>query len=118
MSNQRWRYSDAGPIFNFTVKKNIATDSVYLSDLSYLPTWVFKGNTGVNREYIILPSEVSFYHNTRPYLSERDLVLMRESFVDMIRIMEPEGAKLVKTINYDIGRLLEMSQYPSRINNF
>ena len=41
VSNQRWRYSDGGMIFNFNITKNIFTDSVYVSDINYLPNLGF-----------------------------------------------------------------------------
>jgi len=59
ISNQRWRYSDAGVILNLEISKNITEDSVYISGVEYLPTWVFKGNTEKGKEYIILPSQIN-----------------------------------------------------------
>ncbi|MBK9099969.1 MAG: CapA family protein [bacterium] len=59
ISNQRWRYSDAGVIIKLEISKNIFTDSIYISEVNYLPTWVFRGQTEKGREYIILPSQNS-----------------------------------------------------------
>ncbi len=82
ISNQRWRYSDAGVMLKIKVSKNILTDSVYLSSVSYLPTWVFKGKTKNGREYIILPAEKSYDDSLFSYLSKSDKEKMSQAFED------------------------------------
>jgi len=83
VSNQRWRYSDGGIIFNFNITKNIYTDSVYISDISYMPIWVFKGDTKMGKEFIILPSS-DYNHNEYDYLTEADADSMKLSYFDTI----------------------------------
>ena len=56
ISNQRWQYSDAGVIIKIKVSKNILSDSVYLSGVSYLPTWVYK-------EILKREESILFYHH-------------------------------------------------------
>jgi len=87
ISNQRWRYSDAGVILNIQISKNKFTDSVYLSDVSYLPTWVFKGQTEKGREYIILPSQIEANDSSYHYLTNADRKLMNEAFYDTKEII-------------------------------
>jgi len=82
ISNQRWRYSDAGVIIKVKVSKKILTDSVYLSSVEYLPTWVFKGKTKKGREYIILPVTNSYDDSIYSYLSESDKEKMHQAFED------------------------------------
>jgi hypothetical protein len=82
ISNQRWHYSDAGVILNIQISKNIFGDSVYISDVNYLPTWVFKGSTEKGREYIILPSEAGGEDSTYNFLTPEDRKLMIEAFND------------------------------------
>jgi poly-gamma-glutamate capsule biosynthesis protein CapA/YwtB (metallophosphatase superfamily) len=82
ISNQRWRYSDAGVILKLKISKNILTDSIYLSGVSYLPTWVFKGKTKKGREYIILPSQKSYDDSSYSYLSKSDKEKMQQAFDD------------------------------------
>ncbi|MFC2103022.1 CapA family protein [Bacteroidota bacterium] len=82
ISNQRWRYSDAGVILQLQISRNIKTDSVYLNKVSFLPTWVFKGNTDNGREYIVLPSDLSYFDPTRYYLSGTDSSSMSQSYND------------------------------------
>jgi len=82
ISNQRWRYSDAGVILKIEVSKNIFTDSVYVSDVRYLPTWVFKGKTNKGKEYIILPATKSYDDSIYSYLSKSDKEMMYQAFED------------------------------------
>lgn len=86
ISNQRWRYSDAGIILNIEISKNILTDSIYISEVNYLPTWVFRGQTDFGREYIILPSHNSD-DSTYYYLTDQDKKLMKEAFSDTKEII-------------------------------
>lgn len=86
VSNQRWRYSDAGLILNIQISKNILTDSIYIREVNYLPTWVFKGETEKGREYVILPSQLS-NDTTCNYLTKHDKKLMEEAFSDTKEII-------------------------------
>ncbi len=87
ISNQRWRYSDAGLILSITLAKNILKDSVYISDVQYLPTWVFKGEVGGKKEYVIIPEDPSKPDSTYNYLSEKDLKDMKQAFEDTKEII-------------------------------
>jgi poly-gamma-glutamate synthesis protein (capsule biosynthesis protein) len=80
ISNQRWKYSDAGVVIKIKVSKNILSDSVYLSGVSYLPTWVFKGKTKKAREYIILPATKSYDDSIYSYLSKSDKERIQQAF--------------------------------------
>jgi len=87
ISNQRWRYSDAGLLLNIQISKNIFTDSVYIEQVNYLPTWVFKGETNKGREYIILPSSIDQNDSSYYYLTNQDKKLMNEAFDDTKEIL-------------------------------
>ncbi len=84
LSNQRWRYSDGGVIFNFNITKNIYTDSIYVSDINYLPIWVFKGKTEKGREYIILPAQKFETNDTYEFMTVADIDSMKKSYYDTI----------------------------------
>ena len=87
ISNQRWRYSDAGVILNIQISKNKITDSLYISSVNYLPTWVFKGQTEKGREYIILPSSITEADSAYSYLTKNDWTLLKQSFDDTKEII-------------------------------
>lgn len=80
ISNQRWRYSDSGAILNIEVTKN-QNDSIWISQSSIIPTWVFKGNSGIKNEFIILPSDTLQY-KLPDYLSSNDRSKLIQSFND------------------------------------
>ena len=82
ISNQRWRFSDAGVILNISISKDLKRDSVYLSNVSYIPTWVFKGNTKKGKEYIILHANKSYDDPSYSYLSNSDNEKMHQAFED------------------------------------
>ena len=71
LSNQRWRYSDAGVILNIALTKNISSGIVKLSCVSIQPTWVFKGRSENKNEFLILPTDIA---NNKDYnfLTEAD----------------------------------------------
>ena len=82
ISNQRWRYSDAGFILNIQLVKNRNTDSIYIKNVSYIPTWVFKGMTKEKKEYVILPSTISPEDSILNYLTKIDKKNMLQAFDD------------------------------------
>lgn len=56
-SNQQARYKDAGMILTINIKKDFVNNKFDISEVKYLPTWVFKGNTTNSKEYVIIPSK-------------------------------------------------------------
>ena len=94
ISNQRWRYSDAGVILSITLAKNILTDSVYISDVEYLPTWVFKGEINGKKEYMILPEDSTKADSVYTYFSKKDLKDMKQAFADTKEIITKYTGKV------------------------
>jgi len=86
ISNQRWRYSDAGIIVNFKISKNTLTGEKKLKELTFLPTWVFKGPTEKGKEYIIFPAEYSLKDSVPEFFTAKDIWYMKESFFDTYSI--------------------------------
>jgi poly-gamma-glutamate capsule biosynthesis protein CapA/YwtB (metallophosphatase superfamily) len=93
ISNQQWRYSDAGVILNISISKNITTDSIYISNVSFVPTWVYKGNAGKGNEYIILPSH-KYEDSSYSFLSKVEREKMKEAFLDTKEILKKYSQKL------------------------
>ncbi len=96
ISNQRWRYSDGGPILNFTVEKNNSTKKMKLISVDLIPTWVFKGESEKGLEYVIYPSQLSSKEIEIDYFSKSDYDEMTKSFNDISDIMLPKSSKIVK----------------------
>jgi len=95
VSNQQWRYSDAGVILNFELEKNKFTDRIKLKNLSCVPTYVFKGTIDGKKEYLILPSG-NYADTTYTFLSSGLREKVKEAFVDSKEI-------LTKSVNISIN---------------
>jgi poly-gamma-glutamate synthesis protein (capsule biosynthesis protein) len=80
ISNQRKRYTDCGVILNFSISKNRAGE-ITLSNVGYLPTWVFKGEVDKKNEFVILPSDTSAF-KLPSYLTKNDRTKLLQSFSD------------------------------------
>ena len=87
VSNQRWRYSDAGVILNFDVSKNLKSGKLKLEDVSFIPTWVYKGYTEIGKVFIVYPADEVFSDSLPEYFTEKDKELMEESFYDTIEVI-------------------------------
>ncbi len=80
ISNQQDRYKDAGMILTLSLSKDFMNNKIELTEVNYLPTWVFKGNTSKGKEYVILPA-VEIYDSTIT-LTKNENVKMNQAFDD------------------------------------
>lgn len=96
ISNQRWRYSDAGMILQFNISKNHSKDNMEIKSFSYLPTWVFKGLDKGKREYYILPTERFLDNKKIKFLTRADRDSMARSLRDTERILKRYSANIKK----------------------
>ncbi len=86
ISNQRWRYSDAGVILTLNISKNLRSDSVYISSVKYTPTWVFKGIIDGEKHYVILP-ETTNQDSIYNFLDSSNKFKMEQAFSDTKEIL-------------------------------
>ena len=86
ISNQRWRYSDCGVILKIKLTKNIFTNRVRISNISYLPTWVYKGKIDAYNRFVILPSDTNRY-KLPVYLSKTDKLKLIQSYSDSEKLL-------------------------------
>ncbi len=86
ISNQRWRYSDCGVILNFSLEK-MNENKIVLDTISIIPTWVFKGNTGNQNSFVIIPSDTSYFKNFPDYITNNDKEKILQSFNDTKRTL-------------------------------
>ncbi len=95
ISNQTWRYSDCGVILNFTITKNFKKDYVTLTEIDFLPTWVYKGlNEKGKDSYYILPATLFFTNSLPKFISLEDKKRFEESINDTKLKMNENGANL------------------------
>ena len=110
-TNQRDRYTDAGIILNIDLSKNFYNDSIYISDVSYAPTWVFRGEVNDKNEFLILPSEEALHDSIYNFLSSNDLFKIKQSISDTKRILTKYTDK-INLFNYQhdlIQKLKELA---------
>lgn len=93
ISNQRKRFTDAGVILTIELTKNLKNDSVFISNVDYLPTWVFKGDTEKGKEYVILPLD-ELNDSSYTFLNNSDLSNMRQAFNDTKLIITKYNSKV------------------------
>lgn len=56
ISNQSQRYTDAGLILTVELTKNVTTGAAWISKTTYVPTWVYRAYSPLNKNYIVVPS--------------------------------------------------------------
>ena len=91
LSNQRKRFTDGGAILYLNITKNINTDSLWISSVEFLPTWIYRGQTDHGREYLILPDK---NEQDYPFLHESDKRQMQTSFEDTQYILHKYTSRL------------------------
>ncbi len=88
ISNQYWRYTDAGVILTLQLEKNISQQRCRLSKVSYLPTWVYRGDSAAMKQHLVLPAEIFQYPDKAlPFLSPTHLKKMEEANTDTQKIL-------------------------------
>ena len=84
---QSHRFTREGIMFNFKISKDIRNDSIYISKVSYAPTFVFNGKIEGIKEYYILPSEEAVKNPSYAFLTSNDLFEIKQSIGDTKRIL-------------------------------
>jgi poly-gamma-glutamate synthesis protein (capsule biosynthesis protein) len=82
ISNQRKKYTDAGGILTLNITKNLKDRAIKVSSVEFTPTWVYKGNTGIKNEFLILPSISSLEDTSLSFLKKSDFKNINESIGD------------------------------------
>ncbi len=85
-SNQQARYKDAGLILTLNIKKDFVNNKFDITEVKYLPTWVYKGTTTNGKEYIIMPS--TNISDTTITLSKTEFTKMDQAFEDTRYILK------------------------------
>lgn len=82
LSNQYWRYSDAGVILKLILQKNYTKHNTYVNECKFLPTWVYRG-IGPKKQHIIFPAQWGKDTNKLPdFLTSSLKQKMVEAFDD------------------------------------
>jgi poly-gamma-glutamate capsule biosynthesis protein CapA/YwtB (metallophosphatase superfamily) len=86
LSNQYWRYTDAGVILKLVVQKNHTKQQTSYKAASFTPTWVYRGDGG-KKMHVIFPAQL--YADTirlPAYLNASHRQKMEEAFDDTKRV--------------------------------
>lgn len=94
ISNQYWRYTDAGVILDISLEKNKLTDSVYITTASYMPTWVYRARSPLMKHHVVLPAAWSELDSLPEYLSSDQIALMKQALEDTKQLIGKQGLKL------------------------
>lgn len=82
LSNQYWRYTDAGVILSLKIQKNYTKNITKFKEASYLPTWVYRGD-GTKKMHVILPAQLALDSTKLPYfITKSHQNKMIEAFED------------------------------------
>ena len=87
LSNQYWRYTDAGVILKLTIQKNVTKNTTSYKNASYCPTWVYRGD-GIKKMHILFPAEWATDSLKLPeYLNANHKQKMKEALEDTKNIL-------------------------------
>lgn len=87
LSNQYWRYTDAGAILKVTVQKNFTKNKTTYKEASFIPTWVYRGD-GSKKMHIVLPAQLYADSLHLPdFLNASHKLKMEEAFQDTKHVL-------------------------------
>ncbi|MES2514122.1 MAG: CapA family protein [Bacteroidota bacterium] len=82
LSNQYWRYTDAGVILKLIIQKNYTKKTTEFKSASFLPTWVYRGD-GAKKMHILFPAHWAADSTELPtFLTNSHRQKMIEAFED------------------------------------
>lgn len=87
LSNQYWRYADAGVIVSVELTRNVTKNTIRISRTDYLPTWVYRGTDAARKAHIIYPAQFSERDSVAPHIDAALKAKMKEAFEDTKAMM-------------------------------
>jgi poly-gamma-glutamate synthesis protein (capsule biosynthesis protein) len=94
LSNQKDRYCDAGIILNISLTKNWTKDSLYISDVTFIPTWVYRGTNPLKKKHIIFLSEYCLKDSLPDFIDSVSKKLMQRAFYDAKQIITKKSTRV------------------------
>jgi len=93
ISNQSGRYKDAGVILNIELTKNLTKDSAWISKTTFVPTWVYRGTSPLNKNYQVLPSAWAERDSLPAWIDAASKTKMKEAWEDTKSIVRKYSKK-------------------------
>ena len=94
ISNQYWRYTDAGMILNLTIEKNKATGKLSLKKTSFVPTWVYRSYDASLKQHVIVPANWCNKDSLPLWINTESKQKMCEALNDTKKLIEKRGIKI------------------------
>lgn len=82
ISNQYWRYTDAGVILNVTIEKNHGTGKKSLKKTNFIPTWVYRAYDEQLKNHVVVPATWCESTATPSWINAESRTKMCEAFHD------------------------------------
>lgn len=83
ISNQPWRYTDAGVICNITLQKNHSNGKTRIKTVNYTPTWVYRGEHPSKKMHMVIPCQLIDEPQSLPvWLDSSDVKKLKEAYSD------------------------------------
>ncbi len=82
LSNQQWRYADAGVILNLSLEKNLNSGRVRISEITPVPTMVYISRHSGKRQYYILPASENIDTVKLNFLKKSEIQRLKNSYSD------------------------------------
>ena len=94
LSNQYWRFTDAGVILKLKLQKNNTKNTTTFIDANYTPTWVYRGD-GAKKMHVLFPAQWGTDSTKLPsYLTKSHIIKMNEAFEDTKKMLTSYNASL------------------------
>jgi len=94
LSNQYWRYTDAGVILKLIIQKNETKKTTKFKEASYIPTWVYRGD-GAKKMHILFPAQWASDSTKLPdFLNHSHQQKMLEAFDDTKKVLTRYNTEL------------------------
>ena len=94
LSNQYWRYTDAGVILKLVIQKNHTKKQVSFKEASFFPTWVYRGD-GAKKMHILFPAQWGIDSTKLPtFITKSHQQKMQEAFEDTKAMMTKTNPQL------------------------
>lgn len=95
LSNQYWRYTDAGVILKLVIQKNYTKKITSFKTAKYTPTWVYRGD-GAKKMHILLPAQWALDSAKLPsFLNNSHKQKMLEAFNDTKTVLTKDNPELM-----------------------
>jgi poly-gamma-glutamate synthesis protein (capsule biosynthesis protein) len=95
LSNQYWRYTDAGVILKLKIEKNYTKNKTSFKEANFLPTWVYRGD-GAKKMHILFPAQWGNDSVKLPaFLTITHQQKMVEAFEDTKKILTNNNPQLL-----------------------